>query len=324
MGAEKGDADVPWFQKKTEEEKRAEAEAKERREQEDAQRAASLQSLERGGLPIQAQRRLSELREGGQSFFTSDLTVDEFVLSRQAGFQPISQVMGSSIFHVGWQYMPSGWWYGGSQELTTIAEALNRARALALGRLEQEAMLVGADAVIGVHLERGEYDWAGDLLEFSAVGTAVRLKDAPTVERPALTNLSGQDFWKLYHSGFWPLGVVGASTVYYVIASWQTQMANNSWWGSYANQELQDFTAGLYAARHIAMSRIHQQDPCRKADGIVGMQIEEESEEYEVELNDDSRRTDMIFTFHAIGTAIAELAHHETPPPTYAVLNLHN
>lgn len=314
---------MPLFHHKSEEEKAQEEERKQQQVEAEAQRQASLQSLERGGLPLQAQRRMAESRERGPSFFTSDLSVDEFALARQAGLRPISQVMGSSIYHVGWQFTPSSYW-SSSQELSTISEAMNQARALALGRLEQEARLVGADAVIGVRIERGEYDWAGDLLEFSAVGTAVRLGDEPSAERPALTNLSGQDFWKLFSSGFWPLGVVGASTVYYVVASWQTQMANNSWWGSRANQELQDFTQGLYAARHIATSRMHQQDAARRSEGIVGMQIEEESEEYEVDMGNDNTRTDMIFTFHAMGTAVMEIADHGTPPPVYAVVNMNS
>jgi uncharacterized protein YbjQ (UPF0145 family) len=312
---------VPLFHRKTEEEKQQEDTVRREREEARVQQEASLASLEQGGLPLRAQQRLGELRQGGQGFFTTDLSVDEFLLSREAGFEPVSQVMGSSVFHVGWQYMPSGYW-SSSQELRVISDAMNRARALALGRLEQEAMLVGADAVIGVHVDRGEYDWAEDLIEFSTVGTAVRLPNGPRTERPGLTNLSGQDFWKLFRSGYWPVGVVAASTVFYVVASWATQMANNSWWGSWANQELQDFTQGLYAARHITMSNIHAQPVARQSEGIVGMRIEQESEEHEVEVGNDNTRTDMIFTFHAMGTAIGELANHPPAPATHAVINL--
>jgi hypothetical protein len=34
-------------------------------------------------------------------FFTSDLSVNEFLLVKEVGFQPLGLVMGSSIFHVG-------------------------------------------------------------------------------------------------------------------------------------------------------------------------------------------------------------------------------
>jgi uncharacterized protein YbjQ (UPF0145 family) len=315
---------VPWFSKKSEEERRQEEEIARAGAEAQADQEASLRSLERGGLPVQAQRRLTDLRERGAGLFTSDLSVNEFMLGRQAGLEAVTQVMGSSVYHVGWQFMPSSSWWQASQELTVISEAMNRARALALSRMEQEARMAGADAVVGVRVERTQYDWARDLIEFNLVGTAVRVPGAPRNGGPiAITNLSGQDFWKLLKSGYWPLGVVAASTVFYVVASWRTQMANNSWWGSgWANQELTDFTQGLYTARHIAMSHVHQQASAQRAGGVVGTMIEEEADEYEVDLGNDNERTDMIFTFHVIGTAITELAERSAPPPTHQVVDL--
>ena len=37
------------------------------------------------------------------SLFTSDLSVNEFLLVREAGFRPLGLVLGSSIYHVGFQ-----------------------------------------------------------------------------------------------------------------------------------------------------------------------------------------------------------------------------
>jgi uncharacterized protein YbjQ (UPF0145 family) len=315
---------MPFFHHKSEEEKQQEEEQARHRAQEDQDRQLSLDALARGGIPIQAQRRLDELRNRGNSFFTSDLTVNEFALSRQSGFRPLSQVMGSSIYHVGWQYMPSSSFraWAASQELEVVTKAMNHARELALGRLAEEARRVGADAVIGVHVKRANYDWAGDLIEFNTVGTAVKLNDQPPAEHPGLTNLSGQDFWKLYSSGYWPLGVVAGSTVFYVVAGWQTQMANNSFWARYANQELTDFSHGLQRARHLAMGRIHQQSNHLGAHGVVGVEIEQDQEEHEVDLGNDQERTDMIFTFHAIGTAISAVRDMAKIPPIHAALNL--
>jgi uncharacterized protein YbjQ (UPF0145 family) len=312
---------MPFFHHKSDEERQAEEEQKRRQAEAQLEQQQSLKALEMGGLPVQAQRRLQELRRQEGHFFTSDLSVDEFVLARQAGFRPLSQVMGSSIYHVGWQMMPGSRWYSSSQELGVLSRAMNHARTLALGRLEQEARLAGADAVIGVHVSRINYEWGGDLIEFNTVGTAVRIGDQPPAQNPGLTNLSGQDFWKLYRAGFWPVGVVASSTAYYVVAGWQTQMAN-SFWGSWANQELQDFTAGLYTARHIAMGRLHSQAEELGGTGVVGMEIEQSEEEYEVELGNDQKRTDMIFTFHAIGTAIAEIETDRSIPGAYSVLSL--
>src|SRR5438045_1996759 len=143
-----------------------------------AEQAASLAALERGELPLRAQQRLAELgAEGG--LFTSDLSVNEFALGRAIGLRPLAQVMGSSIYHVGWQQSPGGWagWQaaGVSQELTIVSEAWNEARRRAFGRLAQEGRLLGAHAVVGVQLTTGRHDWAAGAIEYVTVGTAVRI-----------------------------------------------------------------------------------------------------------------------------------------------------
>ena len=45
--------------------------------------------------------------------FSSDLSVAEAFVVREAGFTPIAQVMGSCFYQVGWQSMPWGQrgWY---------------------------------------------------------------------------------------------------------------------------------------------------------------------------------------------------------------------
>lgn len=281
---------------------------REARSRAEAERASSLEALARGELPLRAQQRLVEIGKATSGFFTSDLSVGEFALVHALGLRPIAQVMGSSVYHVGWQQRPGsygGWQVGGvSQELTVVSEAWNTARLRAFARLEQEAKLVGADAVVGLHLTKGQHDWAVGAIEYVAVGTAVRVDGAEPVERPALTDLSGQDTWKLWQAGYRPLGVVGASTVHYVVPGWSTQQASG-YWSSWANQELRDFTRGVYDARETALARMTSEARTIGAAGVVGVSIEHSAEEREIEAG-GSRRTDLVVTFHVLGTAIGE------------------
>ena len=115
----------------------------------DERQARSQEQMARGGLPVNAEERLREMH-GRADFFTSDLSVNEFVLAADDGIRPLGQVMGSTIYHVGWQYTPMYI----SGELTTLTQAQTQARKLALSRLQQEAKLLGAHGVIGVRLER--------------------------------------------------------------------------------------------------------------------------------------------------------------------------
>lgn len=302
---------MPLFHRRSEDEKHRESVARE-------ERAASTVALEKGGIPVPAQRRLQALRAREQAMFTSDLSVAEFLLAKQSGIIPLSQVMGSSVYHVGWQYIQS---WSGSGELSTISDAFNAVRTRALGRMAQEAELVGADVVLGVQVV-SQYLEPGKVVEFQAVGTAARVEGGQRRGKTTLTNLSGQDLWKLRASGYWPVGVAAASTVYHVVPSWGTQYATSGW-GGWSNQELTDFTQGLYHARGIAMSRAQAQGMnFPDSIGMVGVAIEQTQQEYEVKLNNDQERKDMIFTFHVLGTVIAKLREFESSMQTSQTLNL--
>jgi uncharacterized protein YbjQ (UPF0145 family) len=288
---------VPLFRRGSDDERAA-------REAADARQTASLAALERGELPLRAQERLAEIGRAGGGFFTSDLSVGEFALMGAIGLRPLAQVMGSSIYHVGWQQRPGafGMQMGGiSQELTVVSQAWNTARLRAFARLEQEATLVGADAVVGVRLTVGRHDWAAGSIEYVAVGTAVRSEGAEHAERPALTDLSGQDYWKLWQAGHRPLGVVGASTVHYVVPGFATQQAQSGFSARWVNQELKDFTRGVYDARETALGRMTTEAQEQRAAGVVGVSIV-----HEIEQREASGRRDLVVTFHVLGTAIGE------------------
>ncbi|HZT40941.1 MAG TPA: heavy metal-binding domain-containing protein [Chthonomonadaceae bacterium] len=275
---------------------------------------SSLHSLESGGLPLEARERLAEQarRQGTpDQLFTSDLSINELALVREAGYVPLGQVMGSSIYQIGWQWMPN-WnsWSGASAELTVLTEANYHARHLAIGRLQQEAAILGATGVVGVRLERKGYDWGQGLLEFIAIGTAIREEGMPhpgeSGVAPFVSDLSGQEFWMLRQAGYRPVGFALGNCTYYQIPTWRTQNATTGGFfgGGWQNQELSDFTYALYDARSLAMERMESEARAVGAEGIVGADVEIESEPREVEVN-NSKRIDMIYHFTAIGTAIA-------------------
>ena len=136
------------------------------------------------GVPEDALRRLAEMRPGQRtSLFTSDLSVNEFLLVREAGFRPLGLVLGSSIYHVGFQM---GRW-SRNQELETLSQAMYHARELAMTRMEAEADVLGADGIVGVQLLSLPHRWGGHTTEFFAIGTAVRpLREDHTIATPSL------------------------------------------------------------------------------------------------------------------------------------------
>src|SRR5579872_4295203 len=126
-------------------------------------------------LPPDARRRIEELEtgEGHKGLFTSDLTVNEFLLVKEAGFDPRGLVFGSSIYHIGLQKRS----WSKSLELESLSQSMYTARELAMSRMEAEADVLRADGIVGVRLDVNFYEWGKHSAEFIAIGTAVSSSD---------------------------------------------------------------------------------------------------------------------------------------------------
>jgi uncharacterized protein YbjQ (UPF0145 family) len=231
---------------------------------------ASLAQLAAGGLPLRATERLAEEAGPHRKLFSSDLSVNEFLLAKDAGCEPIAQVMGTSIFHIG--QIPD--YKGKTAELTVISDGHREARRAAVSRLFQEARLVGADAVIGAHLRermitmgaRGKGgDDGGEVLEFTVVGTAVR---APFLVhppgQPIVTDLSGQDLWALAQEGWEPCAFLFEFCRYH---GWHVTS------GSGGFGELDDAKTVIDSAREIATQRMLEQAAWHKAEFVIGSDV---------------------------------------------------
>ncbi|HEY3921274.1 MAG TPA: heavy metal-binding domain-containing protein [Gaiellaceae bacterium] len=317
---------------------------------------ASRRALEAGGLPIAAQERLAAVGRGAVGAYTSDLTTNEFLLLRGAGFRPLAQLMGSCVYQTGFQYSvgtrrPMAYIRGEGQstpgsahsagyeydslgrrvyrkaafgqvfELDLLSEAWRDARGRALSRLSQEAKLAGADAVVGVHLRRGSHGtgWSGSLIEFIAVGTGIRSERYDLGDEPVLSNLSGQEFAALYRAGYWPVGLVVGTTVTYVMTGTQQKWERRRFG---PNRELKDYTQGVQYAQRVALSRLDNQARALEASGIVGLRLDVEREEHEHEGSFSRRQRDLVVTAHALGTAVVRLDREAEAPPIELALFL--
>ncbi|HLI44838.1 MAG TPA: heavy metal-binding domain-containing protein [Acidimicrobiales bacterium] len=255
------------------------------------------------GIPEDAMRRLAEMRPGqATALFTSDLSVNEFLLVREAGFRPLGLVLGSSIYHVGLQV---GRW-SQNMEMTTLSQAMYQARELAMTRMEAEANTLGADGIVGVRLEIEFKEFGNDLAEFIAVGTAVKAEGEGQWRnnqgQPFTSDLSGQDFWTLVQAGYAPLGMVMGSCVYHIAHQGAFRALGNVG----RNVEIPQFTEALYDARELAMSRMQAEAEQLKAEGIVGVQL----------LSLPHRWGGHTTEFFAIGTAVRPLrADHVIAKP---------
>jgi uncharacterized protein YbjQ (UPF0145 family) len=241
--------------------------------------------------------------------FTSDLTIDEVLLVEEVGFEPVDLVMGSSFFHIGWQTPPM---WTTSIEVGETTRMMHFARRVAIDRMTQHAIAVGADGIVGVRLEM---EREGHNAEFTVMGTAVKRRGndgarfrTPT-NAPFTCDLSGGDFWALVRAGFRPISFSFGVCVYHV-----AHQTLGQWFGSVgANVEMPQFTQALYTARELAMGRMQSDAMSAGATaGLVGVSVEESSHGW------GSHILEMI----AVGTGVARIddANHETHEPATMIL----
>jgi uncharacterized protein YbjQ (UPF0145 family) len=261
-------------------------------------------------LPAEALKRLSQL-EGGpgqEPLFTSDLSVNEFFLVEESGFEPLGLVVGSSIYHVGIQVVR----WTASRELDILTHAMYHARELAMARMEAEAQQLGADGIVGVRLDIKFYEWGSNMAEFIAIGTAVRHRDGGHWRahdgKPFTSDLTGQDFWTLLQTGRRPLALVMGNCVSHVAHRRAFRAAAQA----YRNVELPNFTQGIYTARELAMERMQTEAQHAKAQGVIGIQITEKSHVW----------GHHAIEFFAIGTAVARYRDKAPVLKPRMVLNL--
>jgi uncharacterized protein YbjQ (UPF0145 family) len=271
-------------------------------------------------LPQHAIERIQRTRGAqGQRFWTSDLSVNEFLLVRESGFECAGLVMGSSIYHVGYQ---RGAW-SQNQELGVLTQALYQARELAMARMEEEAHALGADGIIGVRLNVNRHAWGEHLVEFVAIGTAIFAREAQAAGgpmarpgafrapngRPFTSDLSGQDFWMLLKSGYRPVSLVMGNCVYHV-----AHQSLGGWFSSVGqNCEMPNFTQALYDARELAMERLQYEAQMDGASGVVGTVIHETTHG-----GWDSH----VIEFFAVGTSVLPMPVAAPPPAPQLVMTV--
>jgi uncharacterized protein YbjQ (UPF0145 family) len=160
-----------------------------------------------------------------------------------------------------------------------------------------ECAELGGHGVVGVRLTIGQFPAGG--LEFKAIGTAVRAPAVPLLRQPFTSDLSGQDFAKLVHSGFMPAGLVLGITVAARHDDWRT--VGQTRWSS-GNAEVTGWTELVNDARHDARQQLAADVKRIGAEGVVIAEMDLRVRERECPASEGAR--DHIIEAVNVGTAI--------------------
>ena len=278
---------------------------------------------------------MAEIRRSGT--WGSSLSSEEFAAVRSVGFEPSGQVLGAAVYNIGYaggygcpgawgSYSPLGYGpaartqvssRGGYGSFGPLVQTLYQARRTAIGRMVAECVELGGHGVVGVQLTIGSFPAGG--LEFKAIGTAIHAPGAPPLKRPFTSDLSGQDFAKLVHSGWMPAGLALGISISARHDDWRT--VGQTRWSS-GNSEVSGWTELVNDARHDARQQLSADVKRIGAEGVVIAEMTMRVRERECPAQEGGH--DHVVETVNIGTAIVRLRNHkqrETPPPL-AIMSL--
>ena len=150
------------------------------------------------------------------------LTPAELSIVRSHGLRPIAAVAATCWLHYGWS-----WTEGHAQGWET-----------ALKRLGDEAKACGANAVLDVKMRTIGVP-LGESMDYSLVGTAVKVDGLPASSAPIIATVPALEFVKLLEADVVPTGIaIGAH--YEWLSDWRGYGANpNVWFNVGGNATLQ-------------------------------------------------------------------------------------
>ncbi|PXA87020.1 hypothetical protein DMC47_33270 [Nostoc sp. 3335mG] len=150
-------------------------------------------ALQHQTLPAFVADRLQQAAIGKQPWVAT-MTPAELLLAKSHGVRPIATVSGTCWFHYGWSWTEGheeGWHH-------------------ALNRIRREARAAGANAVVDVRMRTLRHSF-GPSMDFTLIGTAIRIEDLPHSAEPIVATVPALEFVRLLEMGIVPVGIaVGA------------------------------------------------------------------------------------------------------------------
>ncbi len=298
------------------------------------------------GLPPGAADRMAEVRASGT--WSSALSTGEFAAVRAVGFEPVGQVMGSAVYHVGrsgryWGYHDClfpragfGFRLGGGGSPAPVAlsgrgapsaplvDVFEQARRTALGRMTAECSALGGDGVVAAELTMEPFPAQPNCLEFKVIGTAVRAQGPVRPKVPFTSHLDGQGFAKLVTAGWVPVELLVGMSVGVRHDDYRTQRQTFSW----QNVEVTGWSELVHEVRADARAQVRRQGARLGGDGVVlanaSLRVWRESCLRAARSANSSEQEDHIAEATMVGTTVARFETRTAPPATLTVMPLGN
>ncbi len=280
-------------------------------------------ALDRQELPEFVISRLRDTQAGKRPW-TSTASVGALVAQRTHGIEPVGMVSGNCWYHFGYSWTRGhydGW-------------------HTAIGRMQEEAAILEANAVVDVQLNVTRMEGAGaDQMDYAVYGTAVRIKGLGAPRLPVVATVSALEFARLLEAGILPVGLaIGAYYDWYYPSGWgsygsvnmMSQMGQGAWMnqgfasnvtgsGTWWNQELTALSEFMTGVRQTALSQLAT-DASHMGTGVLArVQF---SELLRVEGQDENTPQRFLGRHIAFGTAILHESKRHRPLGVRSVVSV--
>jgi uncharacterized protein YbjQ (UPF0145 family) len=234
-----------------------------------------------------------------ENSFTTAADGQELYCQVDAGYEPLSFVMGNVAYSIG-----VGRGIGGmfkqlvKGEVKQYSDIFTQTRNLALERIIGEAQSVGANAVVGINTSIMPFGLSG-VHEMLMLGTASRhtMNDEIFNEIGVITSdLTAEEMWNLANLGYAPLQLVLGTSVYSMgfVGGFMAGLKN------WVKGEISELTELIYNAREESLRKVREQATAVGADDVIGVKT------YIYDIGGG------LIEFLAIGTAIKATPNAKT------------
>jgi len=209
----------------------------------------------------------------GAHFFTTSASGTELYCHLDAGYTPVSFVMGNVAYALGiGRGIAGGLSTMAKGEVHQYSEMYNRIRHLALFRMRREAASVGANAVVDVHIDLRPFGTG--VVELLMTGTASHHPAfAPVDNDPAkvvTSELTGAELFSLAQMGYAPVQLVMATSVY----SLGLVGGIGASFAALAKGELGELTQLIYGARENCLNLLKEEARSVGAERVIGNRLQ--------------------------------------------------
>jgi uncharacterized protein YbjQ (UPF0145 family) len=209
----------------------------------------------------------------GQPFFTTSASGTELFCHLEAGYLPISFVMGNVAYALGvGRGITGGLRTLAKGEVHEYSEMYNRIRHLALARLRHEAATVGANAVVDIRIDVRPF--GAGVVELLMTGTAShhpRFAAGNLDPSQVVTSeLTGAEIFSLALMGYAPLQLVMATSVY----SLGLVGGIGAMFAALGRGEVSELTQLIYGARENCLALLREEAHQLGAERVIGNRLQ--------------------------------------------------